>query len=322
MKKKILILCISLLLITSCGNVKLINGENAVVTFNENEGISAEELFEVLKDNYGTSMLIDMIDTFLLEKEYNTTSDETNYVNQVISSVKANAKEYEMGYLDYIKNNYGMQNEDDFKNYIKLNYRRTLWIQDYVKEQVTDKQIDDYYEKYTIGDIEARHILITPKTTSNMTAKEKDEAEKKALEEAKDIIKQIKNENDFKELAKEYSEDESNAKDGGYLGFFNRGKMDENFEDATVKLEIGKFTTTPVKSTYGYHIIYKISQKDKPTLKDAKEKIIETIAKETLENDNTMPAKAILALREKYNMNIKDSKLKTGYNKAMNNSSN
>lgn len=319
MKKKILILCITLLLLAGCGNVKLSNGENAIVTFKDNEGISAEEFFEVLKNNYGANTIIDMVDTLLLEKEYDTTEDETNYINQVVSSVKENAKSYEMDYLIYIKNNYGMKSEKEFEDYISLNYRRTLWVKEYAEGQVTDKQIEDYYEKYTIGDIEARHILITPKTTENMTSKEKQEAEEAALKKAKDLIKKIKNEKDFIKLAKENSEDESNAKDGGYLGFFNRGVMDKNFEDAAVELKVGKFSTTPVKSAFGYHIIYKISQKNKPSLKDAKEKIIETIAREKLDNDNTIYSTAIKALRDKYNMKIKDSIIKDGYDKIMGN---
>lgn len=319
MKKKILILCITLLLLAGCGNVKLSNGENAIVTFKDNEGISAEELFEVLKENYGANSIIDMVDTMLLEKEYDTTEDETNYINQVIASVKENAKSYEMDYLIYIQNNYGMKSEQAFKDYISLNYRRSQWVQDYAKSQVTDKQIEDYYETYAIGDIEARHILITPKVTDSMTAKEKQEAEEAALKKAKKLIKEIKNEEDFKKIAKENSEDSSNAKNGGYLGFFNRGEMDKNFEDAAVKLAVGKFSTTPVKSAYGYHIIYKISQKDKPSLKDAKEKIIETIAREKLDNDNTIYSTAIKALRDKYNMKIKDSIIKDGYDKIMGN---
>lgn len=317
MKKKILILCISLLLIASCGNVKLSNGENAVVTFKDDERISAEELFDALKENYGANSIIDMVDSFLLEKEYDTTEDETKYTNQVISSVKANAESYEMDYLTYIKNNYGMKSEKDFKNYISLNYRRTLWIQDYAKTKVTDKQIEDYYEEFTIGDIEARHILITAKTNEKMTAKEKEAAEAAALKKAKDLIKEIKNEEDFIKLAKKHSEDESNAKEGGYLDFFNRGVMDENFEDAAIKLEVGKFSTTPVKSKFGYHIIYKISQKNKPSLENAKENIIETIANETLENDSTLYTIAIIALRDKYDMKIKDNALKDNYDKIM-----
>ncbi len=314
MTKKILILLISVLLLSSCGSVKLSDGENAIVTFKDEEGISAQELYEVLKTNYGASHLIAMIDTFLLEKEFDSTTDEKKYVSDVVSTVKSNAESYEMEYLDYIKNYYGTQTEADFEDYIVLNYRRNLWALEYAKEQVTDKQIEDYYEDYAIGDIEARHILITANTTDDMTTDEKEAAEETAYNKAKEIIEKLNDGEDFKDLAKEYSKDQSNASDGGYLGFFNRGDMDEDFEAAAIKLEVGKYSTTPVKSAYGYHIIYKISQKDKPSLEDAKEDIIQTIAEEALTSDTTLYSTALLALREKYEMNIKDSELKSGYN--------
>lgn len=322
MTKKIFILLISILLLSSCGSVKLNNGENAVVTFKNDEGISVQELYEVLKENYGASYLIDMIDTFLLEKKFDNTTEETQYVDQAISSVKASAESYDMDYLTYIKNYYGVQSEKDFENFVTLNYRRNLWALEYAKEQVTEKQIQDYYDNYTIGDIEANHILITANITDDMTDDEIETAETEAYNKTKDIIKKLDDGEDFETLAKKYSEDESNASDGGYLGFFNRGDMDQNFEEATIKLKVGEYSSTPVKSAYGYHIIYKISQKDKPSLEDAKENIIQTIAEETLSNDTTIYTTAIIALRDKYEMNIEDSKLKSGYNDVMNSDTN
>ena len=62
LKKILLVTCI-LLLITGCGNVKLKNGENAAVTFKDEEGISSDELYNELKKNEGAKVLINMIDT-------------------------------------------------------------------------------------------------------------------------------------------------------------------------------------------------------------------------------------------------------------------
>jgi foldase protein PrsA len=318
MKKKILIICSILLLMSGCGNVKLEYSNDAIVTFNKGEEITADDLYKVLKENYGSSYLVNMIDEFLLDKEIKRTTEETKYVNEVIESVKNSATQYNMEFLDYIKSYYGISTEDDFEDYIRLNYRRSAYGLVYAKEQVTDKQIDEYYEKYTVGDIEARHILITPNTTSTMTTEEKNAAEAKALETAKNIITKLNEGAKFESLAKEFSEDDSNKNNGGYLGFFNRGKMLAEFENAAVALKVGEYSKEPVKTSYGYHIIYKISQKDKPTLKDAKATIIETIAKEALTSDQTLYSKAIVALREKYGMDIKDATLKNGYENIIN----
>lgn len=312
LKKVLLVVCL-LLLITGCGNVKLKNGENAAVTFKDEEGISSDDLYNELKKNDGAKTLLNMIDTYLLEKEYDTTSDEKDYIKEIISSVKEYATQYNMTFNDYISNYYGVTSEDAFKELVSLNYRRNLWSTEYAKSQVSDKQINEYYENYTIGDIEASHILISTQATSDMTDDEKDNLNKEALKKAKEVIVKLNNGEDFAELAKEYSDDTASAKDGGKLGYFNRGQMVSAFEEAVIALKVGEYSKTPVKTEFGYHIIYKTNQKDKPTLEDAKEEIIEKIASEMLESDSTLYAKSLIALREKYEMTIKDSVLKSGY---------
>ena len=319
--KKIILLVFCLLTLTGCGAVKLSNGDNAVVTFKDKEGISSNELYEVLKENYGTSKLVDMIDTYLLAKEYKTTTDETDYIDQIISSVKSYAEKNSTEYMTYVAQNYGIYSEADFKDYISLNYRRNLWMTDWVKTQVTEKQINDYYETKTIGDITASHILISTTGTDSMTAAEKKELKTKALETAKEIIVKLNNGEDFAGLAKEYSDDTATASKGGSLGSFNRGEMTAAFEEAAVNLAVGKYSTTPVETEYGYHIIYKTAQKDKPELKDVTDKITETIAKEMITADSTLYLKSIKALRAKYDMKIKDSDLKSDYADLMDSNS-
>lgn len=316
--KKFILLTLCLLTLTGCGAVKLSNGENAVVTFKNKEAISSDELYQVLKENYGTEKLVDMIDTYLLAKEYEKTDDETNYINQIINSVKDYAEQNDTEYMTYVAQNYGIYSEDDFKDYISLNYRRNLWLTDWAKTQVTEKQINDYYETKAIGDITASHILISTQGTDSMTSSEKKELKAKALETANEIIVKLNKGEDFAKLAKEYSDDKATASKGGSLGSFNRGEMTAAFEEAAVNLAVGKYSTTPVETEYGYHIIYKTAQKDKPALKDIKDSITETIAKEMITADSTLYAKSIKALRAKYDMKIKDSDIKSDYNDLMN----
>ena len=311
-KKFLLILC-CLVLITGCGNVKLSNGENAAVTFKNDEGISSDEIYEELKKAYGAEALINMIDNYLLNKEYDETSEEKKYIKDTISSIKEYAAQSNVSYLDYISNYYNTKTEEAFKNLVSLSYRRNLWSKDYAKTLVSDKQIKEYYNDYTIGDIEASHILISTQATSDMTDDEKDNLNSEALKKAKEVIVKLNNGEDFAELAKEYSDDTASAKDGGKLGYFNRGEMVSAFEEAAVALKVGEYSKTPVKSEFGYHIIYKTDQKEKPELDSVKDDIIEKIASELLSSDSTLYAKSLIALREKYEMTIKDSVLKDGY---------
>lgn len=311
--KKIIGVILCLLLVSGCGTSHLENGKESVVTF-EGEGISAQELYEELKSQNGTSTLVTLLDTKLLEKEYGNKDKtaEESYINNVIASLKSDWKD---NFDTYAKSYYGTSEESELKEVFRLNYRRNMWINDYSKKIVNDTQIDDYYNTVAIGDITASHILISSKAASDATDDEKKEEEEKARLKAVEVINRLNNGEDFATLAKELSDDEGTKSKGGDLGPFNyKDNFDENFMDAAVKLEVGKYSTTPVKSQHGYHIIYKVKQEDKPEKDAIKETIIEQIAK-TLVKEEGFNTKAILGLREKYKVKITDSDLEKEYNK-------
>jgi len=68
------------------------------------------------------------------------------------------------------------------------------------------------------------------------------------------ILDRIKQGVKFGKLAKELSIDSGSAKRDGSLGYFGRGKMVKEFENAAFSLEVGKISE-PIKTQYGYHII-------------------------------------------------------------------
>lgn len=309
--KKILIFCLCALLLTGCGDVKLENGENAIVSFNNGDGITAQDLYDELKEMYGVNYLVNLIDAKLLDLEYEETTEELEYVQQIVDSVKSESGDE---FIDYIEYYYGVNSEEAFEDYIRLNYRRSLWIEDYAREIVTDKQIEDYYNDVYVGDMEVSHILITSDATSDMTDDEKKAAETEAYNKAKEIIEKLNNGEDFATLAKENSDDSGTASDGGVVGTVNYGmNYDEDFIDAAAALEEGKYSSTPVKTQFGYHIIYKTKQNEKESLEDSTDTIREIIANESLNNNTLLYSEALEALREKYEMNIVDSDLNSDY---------
>ena len=309
--KKILIFCLCALLLTGCGDVKLENGENAIVSFNNGDGITAQDLYDELKEMYGVNHLVNLIDAKLLDLEYEETTEELEYVQQIVDSVKSESGDE---FIDYIEYYYGVNSEEAFEDYIRLNYRRSLWIEDYARETVTDKQIEDYYNDVYVGDMEVSHILITSDATSDMTDDEKKAAETEAYNKAKEIIEKLNNGEDFATLAKENSDDSGTASDGGVVGTVNYGmNYDEDFVDAAAALEEGKYSSTPVKTQFGYHIIYKTKQNEKESLEDSSDTIRDIIAEESLNNNTLLYSEALEALREKYEMNIVDSDLSSDY---------
>ena len=76
--------------------------------------------------------------------------------------------------------------------------------------------------------------------------------------EALAVLERIKNGEKFGKLAKELSIDSGSANRDGNLGYFGRGKMVKEFENAAFNLQAGQISE-PVKTQYGYHIIKRLS---------------------------------------------------------------
>lgn len=319
MKKKILIISALAFLLCGCGKVpKLSDGSEAVVSFDDNVMISVDSLYNEMKDRYAVSILIDMIDKELLFKEYKDKLEEAqDYADKSISSLKQNY-DSEEDLLNAINSYYGYSTINEFKEYIELNYLRDLATTDYAKSQIKDKEIEKYYEDEVVGDIEASHILITPDVTDDMSDEDKEKAENKALETAKEVIEKLNNGEDFSTLAKTYSKDEATKDNGGALGKFNKGDMVQEFEDAAYALKVNEYTKEPVKTTNGYHIILKTKEYDKKSLDDSKDSIISDLADKLINEDATISITAMTELRKNKGMKIEDSSLDSSYNKYIN----
>ena len=305
------------LLVTGCGNNAELKDNNTVVKTDEGK-ISADTLYEELRDKYGISVLVYMIDHQLFDEKYKTDDEEEETINAQIEQMKSQYNNDDEAFLAAIQQYLGVENEDELKEMLSLEYKRNLAIEDYVKDSVTDDEIQKYYDDEVIGDIKVRHILISPETTDDMSTEEQTEAEEKAKKEAEDLIKQLDDGADFEELAKEYSDDTGSASDGGLIDYFNRDdNMDEAFLNASIDLEEGKYTEEPVQSSYGYHIILKVDQKKKPKLKEVKDDVIQTLADNKLNEDASLRYNALIAIREDAGIEFNDDSLKKDYDDLM-----
>lgn len=321
MKKTLIIATTFLLIISTLGcskETKLEGGEKELVSFTDTKlNISTNDLYEKLKDKYGINFLIDMIDTRILDKEFPDSDSINDYVNIQVNSIK-NYYKTETEFLEYI-NNYGYKNEDELKEYFKLNYKRNLAIKDYLKTLVSDDDINNYYDNKITGDIETKHILIEVKTTSSQTEEEKRTVKEEALKKAKEAINKLNEGKSFDEVCKEYSDDDATKNMGGLMGFINTLNLDDVSRQELTKLEVGKYSTEALETEYGYEIFMKVSEKDKPKLEDVKTHIIETLADEKLTKDNKLQYKGLEYIRDKYGFSIKDEDLQVYYENTMNN---
>ncbi len=305
------------LLVTGCGNNAELKDNNTVVKTDEGK-ITADQLYESLRDKYGISVLIDMIDHKLFDEKYETDETEEETINAQIEQMKSQYNNDDEAFQAAIKQYLGVEDEDELRDMLSLEYKRNLAIEDHVKNSVTDDEIQKYYDDEVIGDIKVRHILIKPDTNDDMSTEEKQKAEDKAKKEAEDLIKQLDDGADFEELAKEYSDDTGSASDGGLIDYFNKDdNMDEAFLNASIDLEEGKYTEEPVQSSFGYHIILKLDQKKKPKLNKVKNDIIETLAEEKLNEDAALRYNALIEIREEAGIKFNDDSLKKDYDELM-----
>ena len=314
--KKILILAILMVAVVGCGEIPTLkNGEQMVASL-ENGGVSADSLYAVLKNKYGAEAFVDLVDTEILNKKYEETDDEKNYIDSQIEEMKTSAEENEMEFDDLL-GYYGFENEKEMEEYLTLTYRRNLAVNEHIEKNIKDKEIENYYDEEVFGDINVKHILIAPDTTDDMTTEEKEKEEKEAKKAAEDIIKKLNDGEDFDKLAEKYSDDSSTAKKGGSLGWISTGDMVAEFDAAAFDLEKGKYTKEPVKTTYGYHIIYKVNEKEKPKLNEVKDDIIEDLISDKLNSDPTLYYNTLEEIREDAGLKFEDSELKKAYNEYM-----
>ena len=321
MKNKKWFLALAALLVvttltTGCGQkVELKDGSQVAVKL-DGIKITADEYYNEIK-GINIATLVDMIDHQLFDKKYGKTDEENDQVEEQIKSLKDQYGSNEDTYKSVLRQYFGVQSEDELEDMLRLEFRRNAAINDFIEKNIKDKEIEKYYEEDIYGEVKASHILITPSVSEDATTDEKEEAEKEALKEAKKIIKELKNGKKFEDLAKKYSKDEASASNGGDLGYFDLNEMVDEFSDAVKELKVDEYTKEPVKSSFGYHIILKTGEKEKPKLKDVKDKILETLREEKLNEDPTLYYKALVDIREEKNIKWKDDEIKKQYNKLM-----
>lgn len=126
------------------------------------------------------------------------------------------------------------------------------------KVAITDEEAQKYYDENTAEfaepeSVRARHILFRVSSAAT-------DDEKKAIRaRAEAALARINGGEDFAAVATELSEDQSNAPQGGDLGFFPRGRMVPEFEEAAFALDAGKVSGI-VETDFGLHLI-KVEEK-------------------------------------------------------------
>ncbi len=282
---------------------KLENGLEPVASI-DGLTVTAEDLYEDMKEIYSVSNLLDIIDNKILEEKYPETDEMNTELNDQAEKYYNMYNQY-YGYSkeEFLTKN-GFGSERAFIEYLRLQYRRTQYTDDYIKEQITDKEIEKYYEDKVYGDINTKHILV--KVSSSATDEEKKEAENLA----KEIITKLNEGKSFDEVKDEYK-DKITYEELGYKAY--NASLESAYMEAMQKLENNSYTKEPVQTSYGYHVIYRIDQKEKPALEDVKEEIITSLVSEHKSEDTSVQYKALDKMREDAKLKFTDTVLEKKY---------
>ena len=241
--------------------------EGEVVARVNGEAINKDELYKLLEEQYGQEALDLLISEKVLELELEkqnivvSEEDVQKESNEIIDQY-GGQEEFDAALISY---GYTL---DNFKKDIESNLKMKKLLEPEIT--ITEEEMKAYFdenkETFDVKEqVKASHILVDSEET------------------AQEVRNKLLAAEDFAEMAKEYSTDTSNSELGGELGFFSRGDMVAEFENAAFALEIGKISE-PIKTEYGYHII-KVEEKKAAkaaTYEESKAEIKEILFNEKL----------------------------------------
>lgn len=197
---------------------------------------------------YGEVLRVNILEKLIMEK---LVAKESSNLNIVVTDEEVKAKIDE-----YLKEMEGQEKFDEFleslqlsQEYFESNLRKELLFDKYRAEilkdvSISEESIKEYFEenKEDLVVIRASHILVDSE------------------EKAKTALNRLNNGEVFDKVAMDVSMDGS-ASNGGDLGYFPKGQMIQEFEDAAFALKEGE-TSKLVKTEVGYHIIKLVDRKD------------------------------------------------------------
>ena len=269
--------------------------------------ITADDLYASMKEFYSINRLLNDVDDMILSEKY--PSDST-MEDQIKSTADYYYTTYEKSYgytKEQFLTQYGFNNEKDFLDSLRLDYRKNKYYDEYALSLVTDKEIQKYYDDEVYGDVDSKHILVS--TGDDGLSDE--EAKKLANE----IIDKLNKGTSWDDVVKEYK-DKIVSEDLGYNAF--NASLESAYLKECKNLAVNTYSKTPVLTSYGYHIVFKKAQKDKPKLEDVKDDIKDILADQKKEKDNNLYYKALIKMREDAKLEFVDSKFDEAYKKHLN----
>jgi len=195
--------------------------------------ITIGQVFDVLSSQIGLETAFDQFDEIIIAANFSVDPSE---INEMIAEYRV---EFGEDFYDVLAGS-GFDSEDDLFDFLERNQLEEMMLNEHLAP--SEERLREMYE--AMGDtVSGSHILVED------------------YEMAVDLIQQLRDVQSnfpeaFADLAAEHSLCPSGA-NGGDLGRWQRGSMVEEFDNVIFELGVGQFTSAPVATEHGFHIIFK-----------------------------------------------------------------
>lgn len=280
---------------------KLENGEEVAIKIGD-KNITADAMYTKLKEKYAIYELLDIVDSNILYDMYELTEEDNEEIeNRADNYIRYYEENYNISEEEFLENN-GFANLNEFKKYLELDHLRKKYYDEYLTKQISEEEIEDYYDEEVFAPFNIEHILV--KISNDVTDED-------AKEKAQEILDRLDDGEDWEDLKEEYEDEIINE---AFKVDFDSNLEDE-FKTTAIKLKDGKYSTSLVKTNYGYHIIYRVETLETPEYDEVKERILEVLKNKYAKENENVYEKSMIIMREEAKMEIKDTELNEVYKK-------
>lgn len=272
---------------------KLKNGEEVVASVGD-YNVSADEVYNMIKNENAMMRVLDLIDYAILIDKYGETDEASNYAKEQAEMIYTNFQEY-YGYTkeDFLSEN-GYKDEEEFLQYLNHDYYYNKYYNEYLISKIDDKEVNTYYNSSVSG-----------KKKVHLYTKYDDSVDLNAIKKELDKGKSIEKVNE-KYKGAIYTE-------LGDISFSDYADYSDTFIAQLYSLKKGETSAVFQDGDTGESLIYVESAEDKPALDDIKDDLKEMLAKKKGNEDQTLYYKAFIELREESGLKFNDTEYQDLY---------
>ncbi len=275
---------------------KLENGEEVIAEVKDKK-FTANDLYEALKVKSGIAKLTDLIDYHILRNKYDLDEKAKEEAKKQAETIYESYQSY-YGYTkeEFLSSN-NFASEQEFLDELVKEYYFQEYVKDYLEENLTDKEMQKYYDEKVFGE---KEVYVFSSTDDE--------------NDLENVRKYLKNGKTLDDIKKKYSKITATSANIKYTDT-------TSYSDEVLKqvknTSKGKYSKVFDDSTYGHLVIYVVSEKETPKFDDVKQEIIDTLVTKKQQEDETEYYKAFIKLRSDNDLKFLDKEMEKEYKESI-----